>query len=91
MTVLVPAADAQVWFEDKATTQQGMERVFQSPPLEPNQKFTYTIKARWMENGQVVTQERQAHVEAGRSITVNFREKPRENVPAPLPDAIPGK
>ena len=89
VTVLVPAADAQVWFEDKATTQQGMERLFQSPPLEPNQDFTYTIKARWMENGQAVTRERQVHVQAGQSVTVDFRENTRENVPPPLPDATP--
>jgi uncharacterized protein (TIGR03000 family) len=86
--VIVPA-DAQVWFENRATTQQGMERLFQSPPLEPNQDFTYTIKARWMENGQAVTRERQVHVQAGQSVTVDFRANPVENVPPPLPDAIP--
>jgi uncharacterized protein (TIGR03000 family) len=91
VTVLVPAADAQVWFENRATTQQGMERLFHSPPLEPNQNFTYTIKARWMENGQAVNQERRVNVQAGQSITVNFRENSRENVPPlpRLPDAIP--
>ena len=80
--MLVPVADAQVWFEDTATTLQGMERLFQSPPLESNQTFTYSIKARWMENGQAVTQERRVSVQAGQSITVNFRENQRENVPA---------
>ena len=92
VTVLVPAADAQVWFENGATAQQGMERVFESPPLEPNQNFTYTIKARWTENGQTVNRERRVNVQAGQSVTVNFREKTGENVPPPLPrlpNAIP--
>lgn len=85
MTVLVPAVDAQVWFENRATSQQGTERLFHSPPLEVNQTFTYTIRARWMENGQAVDRERRVNVQAGQSVTVNFRENSRENLPAPLP------
>jgi uncharacterized protein (TIGR03000 family) len=91
MTVLVPATDAQVWFDNQATTQQGMERIFESPSLTPNHSFTYTIKASWMESGKTVTQERQVSVQAGENVTVNFRENPREIVPQPLPDAIPQK
>ncbi|MFZ1006940.1 MAG: TIGR03000 domain-containing protein [Candidatus Sulfotelmatobacter sp.] len=83
VTVLLPAADAQVWFENKLTTQRGMERLYESPPLAPNHSHTYTIKARWMENGKAVDQERQVNVRAGQNITVNFREKAREEVPAP--------
>jgi uncharacterized protein (TIGR03000 family) len=89
MTVLVPTADAQVWFDNQATTQRGMERLFHSPPLEPNQSFAYTIKARWMENGQAVNRERRVNVQAGRNITVNFREDIREDVAPPLPNPIP--
>jgi uncharacterized protein (TIGR03000 family) len=85
VTVLVPAADAQVWFENRATTQQGMERLFESPPLEPNHNFTYTVKARWLENGRAVDRERRVSVQAGQSVTVNFRESSAENVPPPLP------
>ncbi len=83
VTVLVPAADAQVWFENKLTTQRGTERLYESPPLAPNHSHTYTIKARWMENGKAVNQERQVNVQAGQNITVNFRENAREDVPAP--------
>jgi len=86
VTVLVPTVDAQVWFENAATQQQGMERLFSSAPLQPNQTFVYTIKARWMQGGQAVTQERRVNVQAGQSVTVNFR----ENVPQPrLPNPIP--
>jgi uncharacterized protein (TIGR03000 family) len=94
VTVLVPTADAQVWFENGATSQRGMERLFHSPPLAPNQTFTYSIKVRWIENGRTVDQERRVNVQAGQNVTVNFRESARENVPPPLPqqpDAIPRK
>jgi uncharacterized protein (TIGR03000 family) len=90
VTVLLPAADAQVWFENKLTTQRGMERLYESPPLAPNHSHTYTIKARWMESGKAVDQERRVNVRAGQNITVNFREKAREDVPAPMP-TIPQK
>lgn len=92
LTVLVPADDAQVWFENRATTQIGMERLFESPPLEPNQNFTYTLKARWMENGQAFNQERRVTIQAGQNVTVNFRANTGENLPPPLlrlPNAIP--
>ncbi len=76
--VIVPTADAQVWFENTKTTQIGMERLFESPPLTPNDDYTYTIKARWKEQGKTVNQERHVNVQAGQNITVNFREDSRE-------------
>jgi uncharacterized protein (TIGR03000 family) len=83
--VLVPTADAQVWFQNTATTQQGMQRLFNSPALAPNEDFTYTIKARWMENGKSVNQERQVHVRAGQDVTVNFRQNRPEGLASPMP------
>jgi uncharacterized protein (TIGR03000 family) len=83
MTVVVPTATAQVWFENTLTTQQGTERLFRSPALEPGKNFTYTIKARWMENGTAVERDRQVNVQAGQKITVNFRNSPGETAPAP--------
>ena len=87
MTVLVPSADARVWFEGNATSQQGIERVFESPSLEPGHKYTYTIKAQWLESGQAVTRERRVDVQAGKNITVDFRGATGERVPPPLPKA----
>jgi uncharacterized protein (TIGR03000 family) len=83
VTVVVPTADTQVWFGNTPTTQQGMERLFHSPALEPGKNFTYAIKARWMENGKAVERERQVRVQAGQRITVNFNDMPSETVPAP--------
>jgi uncharacterized protein (TIGR03000 family) len=94
VTVLVPTADAQVWFQNAATTQQGTQRLFNSPSLTPNEKFTYTIKARWMENGKVINQERMVNVQSGQNVRVDFRQNGSENLALPmpgLPTAIPQK
>jgi uncharacterized protein (TIGR03000 family) len=92
ITVLVPEADAQVWFDDRLTMQQGMDRLFHSPQLELNQTFVYTVKARWMAGGQAVIQERRVNIQAGQSVTIDFRENTGDNAPplSPrLPNAIP--
>jgi uncharacterized protein (TIGR03000 family) len=72
VTVLVPP-DAQVWFENRATSQKGGERDFVSPPLDPTRNYVYDIRARWNEGGRQVEQTRTAEVHAGSQITVDFR------------------
>ena len=90
MTIFLPVADAQVWIEHQAMTQTGMERTFESPPLAPNVNFTYTINARWMENGKTVNQQRQVGVQAGQNVSVNFRDNSPVNVPlTQVPGALP--
>jgi len=83
ITVLVPTADAQVWFDDNPTAQRGMQRMFHTPSLQ--QGGTYMIKARWTENGRTIDQQRQVQVQPGQSATVDFRRNPAENVPLPRP------
>jgi uncharacterized protein (TIGR03000 family) len=50
---------AKVYFDGKATTSTGMNRVFDTPAL-PQGKCTYVIRCTWMENG----------VEIGRDVTL---------------------
>jgi len=83
MVVLVPRADATVWFDNAPTTQQGMERTFNSPPLLSGGTYTYTIRARWMENGRPVERERRVNVQPGQVVNVNFREGAGETLQAP--------
>jgi len=71
ITVVVPTPDAQVWFDDSATAQRGMERTFHTPSLQ--QAGTYTIRAVWTENGRTVDRQRQIRVQPGQSVTVDFR------------------
>lgn len=71
ITVVVSDANAQVWFDDSPTAQRGNERWFYTPALQ--QRGTYTIKARWSENGRTIDQQRQVTVQPGQSATVDFR------------------
>jgi uncharacterized protein (TIGR03000 family) len=68
----VPSPDAQVWFEGTPTQQKGTVREFESPPLTPGQNYTYHIRARWTENGQVRDQTRNVVVQAGQHVAVDF-------------------
>jgi uncharacterized protein (TIGR03000 family) len=79
--VLLPAADARVWFDDAQTQQTGMERTFTTPALQPG-SYNYTIRAQWTENGRTMDQSRQVRVQPGQSATVDFR-RPSENLPVP--------
>lgn len=80
--VQVPTPDAKVSFDGTETTQQGMERTFSSPPLEPG-TYTYTIRARWMENGKSIERERRVNVQAGQTMSVDFRRNSGEGIQAP--------
>ena len=94
--ILVPNPEAEIWFDNAPTSQRGMERMFSSPVLEPG-KYKYTIKARWMESGRPVEQERNVEVRpGGEPITVDFRvnapeslPNPKGSLPKPLPNPSP--
>ena len=49
--------------------------MFVSPPLEKGQRYHYTIRASWMENGKEVSREKKVDVEPGREFTVNFSQR----------------
>lgn len=70
-SVLVPA-NATVWFNGDKTTQTGQARDFHSADLTPGQNYTYTIRAQWMENGQMVDRTKKVRVTGGERRTVNF-------------------
>jgi uncharacterized protein (TIGR03000 family) len=69
-------ADAVLEIQGTRTQQQGEIRRFTSPPLPPNQQFTYTLKGTWQENGQPVVRERAVPVRAGEEVNVDLREMP---------------
>jgi uncharacterized protein (TIGR03000 family) len=71
-------ADAALEIQGSKTQQQGEVRRFTSPPLPPNQPFTYTLKGTWQENGQPVVRERTVPVRAGEEVAVDLREMPKK-------------
>jgi uncharacterized protein (TIGR03000 family) len=63
LTVIVPK-DAELWFEGVKTSQQGTERHFVTPSLTPGERYSYEVKARWMQDGKPVEEVRTVHVRA---------------------------
>ncbi|MCS7167462.1 MAG: TIGR03000 domain-containing protein [Gemmatales bacterium] len=80
ITILLPAADAQVFVEDYELRTMGTRRTLQSPPLTPGKRYEYTITASWKSNGQMVRQTRIVTLQAGQQITVDFtKPAPQDN------------
>jgi uncharacterized protein (TIGR03000 family) len=63
---------AEIWIEGVKTTSTGSTREYQSPPLTPDNRYTYTIRARWKENGREVDRTQQIAVTPGGYLTVSF-------------------
>jgi uncharacterized protein (TIGR03000 family) len=76
--------NAEIWFDGEKTSQKGTLREFVTPPLDPGQKYTYEIKARWDENGREVTRVRKQEVYAGDRLLVNML-APEKKSAAPKP------
>lgn len=89
--IRLPDPQGQVWIENVATDQRGLDRLFLSPPLEAGKRYVYTIKANWMENGQQMNQEKKVDIQAGQQALVAFGNEQRggaQPLPAPAaPDA----
>jgi len=84
LRVIVPTQDARVWIEKGPTKQKGIERVFVSPPLEPGNNYTYTVRVTWMENGREMATEKQVRVKPGFEAVAYFgTQQPVENLPRP--------
>jgi uncharacterized protein (TIGR03000 family) len=79
--VRVSDANAEVWFQDYKTQQRGTVRQYESDNLDPNQTYTFKIRARWMQNGQQIDQTRQVQGRAGQNVMVDFTAQPRKQIP----------
>jgi uncharacterized protein (TIGR03000 family) len=87
--VWVPDTNAQVFFDDSPTRQNGMERFYNSPPLDPSKTYSYTIRATWTENGKEVSRTKDVKVQSGRTAVVDFRatsDNTDSNIPTPRED-----
>jgi uncharacterized protein (TIGR03000 family) len=80
--VLVPQ-NAEVWFDDHKTQESGTDRFFVSPPVDPNSRYFYNIRARWTDNGRTVERTRKVSFQPGQQIRVDFmREQAGDQQPA---------
>jgi len=71
LRVTVPA-NAELWFDSARTKQVGAVREFKTPSLPSNRSFTYQLRIRWQEDGQLREQLRTVRVVAGQQLAVDF-------------------
>jgi uncharacterized protein (TIGR03000 family) len=81
VTVNVPAS-AEVWFDGRKMTSTGSVRNYQTPPLSPNQRYSYNVKARWEENGREVVQNQVISFAPGNHTAVTFPSSSRNEAQA---------
>lgn len=82
-TVRIADPNAQIWFQDYQTQQRGTVRRYESGALDPNSTYTFTVRAKWMENGKQMDQTRHVNARAGQNQTVTFGSSmgQREQIP----------
>jgi uncharacterized protein (TIGR03000 family) len=71
LEMTVPA-DASVWIEGQATTQQGVERHFVSPALEAGIRYSYEIRVQWTEGSKTLERSRRVRFESGDQLRINL-------------------
>lgn len=65
-------ADAELFLDGVRMQQTGSPRRFMSPALEAGEKYAYTVRARWLENGQWVEKTKELVVHSGAWVSVRF-------------------
>src|SRR5262249_41716745 len=70
--VILPDAQARVLFDDTATKQTGVDRLFLTPQLTAGAANNYRIRATFMQGDREVTLERTLAVAPGRTYEVDF-------------------
>ncbi len=70
--------DAEVWFEGAKTTQTGALRYYFSPPLAPEQRYSYQLQTRWSKDGKFVERQQQIDVRAGDELRLDVGMAPAE-------------
>jgi hypothetical protein len=75
IVVDVPVPQAQVWFNNVPVQQNSIAQAYITPVLSPGVRYTYDIRARWIDfGGSVVDQTRPLAVLGGNQVTVDFRQ-----------------
>jgi uncharacterized protein (TIGR03000 family) len=74
---------ALFWVEGVRTRSTGRTRFFESPPLRSGRKYSYPVRAAWIEDGHWVSQSQKIAVQAGmiEAIYLRFRSDPDKSEP----------
>jgi uncharacterized protein (TIGR03000 family) len=70
VTVVLPAG-ARLYVNNVAVAATGTQ-TFETPKLEKDKKFFYTVRAEMQRDGRTVSDNQRVSVEAGKSVTVDF-------------------
>lgn len=75
LKVLLPDGNVKLTIQDKLTQQNGTERTFVSPPLDPGKEYHYKLVAKYEPNNYTkITRPRTVKVQAGQTVTVDMRQ-----------------
>lgn len=75
VTVKLPA-DARLYVDGVPCTLTSTTRSFNTPDLSAGQRYYYTLKAEVVRNGETVGKSQRVLVEAGKDVTVEFKDLP---------------
>jgi uncharacterized protein (TIGR03000 family) len=76
LRVLVPTADAKVFFDGAPTSSTGLDRLYYTPPIASDAYSTYRIRAIWTIKGMENVQEQVVSVRPGETVVVDFARIP---------------
>ena len=65
-------ADARLWVDQVECPLSGDVRAFDTPNLDPQQSYTYTLLVAVQRNGQIVQDSRRVQLTPGRQVEVDF-------------------
>jgi uncharacterized protein (TIGR03000 family) len=71
----LPAADATVVLQGVAMKRTGKDRLFVSPPLDRDGKYSYDVVVRWRDAGGAHALTRRVSVRAGQNVNLDFTGK----------------
>jgi uncharacterized protein (TIGR03000 family) len=84
LRVKLPYANAELTIEGQPTKGTGLLRTFESPPLNPGDKYSYTLVATWQPNNYTtIKRKREIPIKAGDTIDVDM-----ENLDPKQPDDV---
>jgi uncharacterized protein (TIGR03000 family) len=86
LAVRVPT-EAKVFVNDKPTTSTGTQRSYTTKNLDPSNRYTYSVRAEYEHNGQMVSQTKTATVGVGDVASLAF--DPNEPVTTALTLKVP--
>ena len=69
--VMLPAADAKLFFNDQLVEQRGEDRTLTTASASPG-TYDYQVRATWLENGQEKSESHEVHLHPGQRATIQF-------------------